>query len=263
MGYLKTSAELSEFLKKETFDFYDARMLTVFWETKPEIVQGLLPAPLKPGKAPLAIAFVAEYPRTNFGVSYHESALFLRAEFNGEEGNYCLAMPVTNDIALILGRETFGYPKKIANIEFSRRDKTIEGSTERHGVNFFEVKAKMTGKLNSEDALGTLTQVFTIGTNPVIVTYNFKYFLSPDLNGFDYAPRLIREEVEFRPAAMEIGEAEVILRKSAFDPWAEVEIVRVLGALYTSGNNSMRRGKVVAEADPETFLPFALMKTDF
>ena len=263
MTYMKTSAEINQFFAIETFDFYDAKMLTVFWETKPETVRRLLPAPLKPGKVPLAMAFVAEYPRTNFGVSYRESALFLRAEFNGEEGNYCLAMPVTNDIALILGRETFGYPKKLANIEFRHREKAIEGLTERHGINFFEVKARMTGKLNSEDALGTLTQVFTPGTNPVVVTYNFKYFMAPEGSGFDYSPRLVREEVEFRPAALEIGEAEVMLRNSSFDPWAEVEVVRVLGALYTLGNNSMRKGKVVAEAEPAAFLPFALMKTDF
>ena len=125
MGYRKTAAEMRN-LDKETYDFYDAEMLTVFWETKPEIVRQLLPPPLQPGKSPLVVSFAARYPRTNFGVSYLETALFLRAQFNGEEGNYCLAMPVTNDMALILGRETFGYPKKIADIRFQRSGKTLE-----------------------------------------------------------------------------------------------------------------------------------------
>jgi acetoacetate decarboxylase len=263
MGYRKTAEEIKN-LDKETYDFYDAEMLTVFWETKPEIVRRLLPPPLLPGTSPLAVSFVARYPRTNFGVSYLETALFLRARFNGEEGNYCLAMPVTNDIALILGRETFGYPKKIADIHFQRSGKALEGSTERHGLRFCELKANMTGKLNSNEALGQLMQVFSPGTNPVVVTFNFKYFFAPEgVNHFDYAPRLVREEVEFRPAAMEIGEAEVLLRPSEFDTWAEVEVVKVLGALYTVGNNSMRKGKVVAETDPAAFKPFSFMKTDF
>jgi acetoacetate decarboxylase len=77
---------------------------------------------------------VANYPRTNFGVSYLESALFLRAEFDGEEGNYCLAMPVTNDMALILGREVFGYPKKMANIQFRRQGKEIKLLIRRPGA---------------------------------------------------------------------------------------------------------------------------------
>jgi len=262
VGFKKTAEELAS-IYRETYDFYDAEMLTVFWETKPEIVKRLLPPPLKPSKIPLALAFVADYPRTNFGVSYLESALFLRAEFNGEEGNYCLAMPVTNDMALILGREMFGYPKKIGNIHFHRRRKEVEGLTERHGVRFFEVNAKLTGILNTTDALGILAQVFSVGATSVVTTFNFKYFPAPEGNGFDYPPRLIREEVEFRPTVIEVGEADLLLQASKYDPWAEVEIVRVLGALYTAGNNSMRKGKIVAEADPMIFAPFSFMKLDF
>jgi acetoacetate decarboxylase len=262
MGYVKTADELAK-ISRETFDFYDAEMLTVVWETKPEIVQRLLPPPLKPGKRPIALAFVANYPRTNFGVSYLESALFLRAEFHGEEGNYCLAMPVTNDMALVLGREVFGYPKKMANIQFRRQGKEIEGLTERHGQSFFEVKARMTGQLNFPEAQNILMEVFRFGASLVVVTFNFKYFMAPEGDRFDYPPRLMREEVEFRPRGIEIGEADLKLRVSEFDPWAEVEPVRVLGAFYTLGHNSMRKGKIVAETDPGGFIPFSFMKTDF
>jgi acetoacetate decarboxylase len=262
MGFVKTFDELVK-IYRETIDFYDAEMLTVIWETKPEIVRRLLPPPLKPGKRPLAVAFVANYPRTNFGVTYLESALFLRAEFNGEEGNYCLAMPVTNDIALILGREVFGYPKKIGNIQLNRRGNDVEGITERRGHRFLQIRANLTGKLNAEDAPVILAEVFNVGAPSVVATYNFKYFPAPGGNGFDYPPRLIREEVEFRPRSIEVGEAELLLQPSDFDPWAEVEIVRVLGAIYTIGNNSMRKGNVVAETNPISFAPYAFMKLDF
>jgi acetoacetate decarboxylase len=262
MGFVKTSEELARIFP-ETIDFYDAEMLTVIWETKPEIVKRLLPPPLKPGKRPIAVAFVANYPRTNFGVTYLESALFLRAEFNGEEGNYCLAMPVTNDMALILGREVFGYPKKIAHIQFNRRGKDVEGLTERHGRRFFQLRAELSGKFNSEDAPAILAEVFNLGTTAVVTAYNFKYFPAPEGNGFDYAPRLIREEVELRPRSIEVGQAELLMDPSPLDPWSEVEVVKVLGAVYTVGNNSMRKGKVVAEADPAAFAPFAFMKLDF
>jgi acetoacetate decarboxylase len=66
-----------------------------------------------------------------------ESALFLQAEYNGEEGAYCLAMPVTNDMALILGREVFGYPKKMADIYIKRNGEKVEGWTERHNTLLF------------------------------------------------------------------------------------------------------------------------------
>jgi hypothetical protein len=41
-----------------------------------------------------------------------------------------------------------------------------------------------------------------------------------------------------------------------------VEVVRVLGAVYTVGNNTMLPGSVVAEVDQIQFAPYAFMKVD-
>ena len=259
MGFVKSFEEIGK-MARETYDFYDAEMLTAVWETKPEIVKRVLPPPLKPASRPLAMAFVAYYPKTNFGPGYNESALFVRAEFEGIEGNYCLAMPVTGDLAMAGGREEFGYPKKMANIVLKRRGKNIEGRVERHGLRFFQVRAKMSGKPNTEEFQELmLKETGQEGT----VTYNFKYFLAPDGSGFDYNPRLVRERVIMRPSVTEFGEVEVTMSPSDYDPWSEVEVVRMLGAVYTKGNNTMLRGKVVAETDPIAFMPFALTKWDY
>jgi acetoacetate decarboxylase len=263
MGFVK-SLEAIVAGNRETGDFYDAEMLIVFWETRPDIVARLLPPPLKPAANPIAMAFVANYPRTNFDVTYQESALFLRAEFEGEEGGYCLSMPVTNDIAMALGREIFGFPKKIADVQFHRKGDTLHGWTERRGTRFMEIRAKMTGKLNLEDAAAMLLD--PAAANPDgstdSVSYNFKHFPAPERMGFDYNPRLVKQATTMRPKEVQIGEAEILLQPSDYDPWAEVEIVRVLGALYTVGDNSMKSGEVVAEVDPMEFAPHAFLKWD-
>ena len=111
MGFVKNFEQVMANVCS-TFDFYDAEMLTAFWETKPEIIAKLLPPPLKPTPYPIAYAFVAFYPSTNFDVTYMETALFIRAVFNGEEGGYCLAMPVTNDMAMIYGGRYSVFQKK-------------------------------------------------------------------------------------------------------------------------------------------------------
>jgi acetoacetate decarboxylase len=259
MGFVKSFEELGK-MSMENLEFYDAEMLIVVWETKMEIVKRLLPPPLKPAARPLATAFVAYYPKTNFGPPYHEGALFVRAEFEGVEGNYCLAMPVTGDLAMAGGRERFGYPKKLANIEFKRSRNRIEGRIERHGLGFFQVRARMSGKPNSEEFQELITKEFgEEGT----VTYNFKYFQAPEGGGFDYNPRLVREGVIFRPSVEKFGEAEVMMSPSDYDPWSEVEVVRMLGAVYSKGNNTMLKGKVVAEVDPAAFLPYILTKWDW
>jgi len=103
MAFKKTLEEMKA-LKKGGFNFPGAERLTIVWETNSEIIAELLPEPLKPAKKPIASAFVANYPSTDFGEPYLESALLLLADFNGEEGFYCLSMPVTDDMALIGGR---------------------------------------------------------------------------------------------------------------------------------------------------------------
>ncbi|RJP22371.1 MAG: hypothetical protein C4520_08265, partial [Candidatus Abyssobacteria bacterium SURF_5] len=249
MGFVKTYEEIAQ-MQRETGEFYEAQMLAVVWETKPEIVRRLLPPPLEPAERPLAFGFIADYPRTNFGVTYLEAALFLQARFKGETGAYCLSMPVTNDMAMAGGREVYGYPKKIAKIELNREGSDVEGWVERHGVRFLDVRAKLSGKFNMEGAQDVFSQILSQNGDGVVVAFNFKHFPAPEGGAFDYSPRLIREEVEFRPYLIEGGEAEIILNHSEYDPWDEVEVVKTLGAIYTHSNNIMRRGAVVAEVDP-------------
>jgi len=259
MGFVKTVEEISEKYQPNG-EFYDAEVLTVYFETKSEVVERLLPPPLKPAALPIGAAFVANYPKTNFGVTYLESALFLLAQHNGEEGAYCLSMPVTNDIALILGREVFGYPKKMAEIGFERKGNDIKGWTERHGTRFFEVKAKLEGKFNDVGVQQMMSE--EIESNPDVTVYNFKYFPAPERVGFDYNPRLVKEVVQRKNKSIEMGEAELKFQPSGHDPWVDVEIVRVYGAIYTVGDNTMLPGSVVAEADQVEFAPFAFMKLD-
>lgn len=263
MSFVQSHQELAKFYAREAFTFYDAEILWFVWETSEATVARLLPPPLKPTKRPLALAFVANYPRTDFGITYREAALGLQAEFGGIAAPYILAMNVTNDMALIGGREIWGYPKKIADVAFYREGQAAGGWSERHGIRFLSAQAQLTGNVNAPDAAEAFTDVLgPPDPNSVSFMYNIKYFPSPDWQGFDYTPRLVRGENVFHMEALEIGEAAVTLTPSAFDPWTEVEIVRLLGAVYTKGKVEMRKGVVVAEADPEAFRPYGLANLD-
>jgi acetoacetate decarboxylase len=262
MSFTRTLQEIMA-LKKETFEFSNAEMLTIVWETKPEIISRLLPEPLKPAKNPLALAFLANYPSTNFSEPYMESALFILADFNNEQGLFCLSMPVTDDTALIGGREYFGYPKKMALVSINKNVSESGGWTERHGIRFMQIKAAMTGKINHPDSMETILGLYKKKADAQALTiFNFKYFPSAELTGFDFNPKLIKEEVLFRHKTFEPCEGEIIFNKSECDPWYEVEVVKVLGAFYTIGDNTMLKGSYVSEADPLKFFPFAFMKID-
>ena len=68
MGFVKNLAEIDQISRAGEAEFYDAEMVTVYWETRPEIVARILPPPLQPVERPLVSAFIANYPLTNFSL---------------------------------------------------------------------------------------------------------------------------------------------------------------------------------------------------
>jgi hypothetical protein len=78
MGFVKTPDEIAS-RSLATFDFYDAEMLTVLYETSPEIVERLLPPPLKPAQKPLAMAYLAHFPTPDWS-SFDYTPRLVRGE---------------------------------------------------------------------------------------------------------------------------------------------------------------------------------------
>lgn len=258
ISFVKDPMDIKKFSSKPT-TFYDAEILTAYWETKPEIIDRLLPAPLKPAPKPLVHAFVANYPRTNFCPAYKEAALFVLADFNGELGTYCLSMPISDGMAMGLGREIYGFPKKMAEIELKRASDSVEGKVSRNGIAFFSVKANLNGKYNAEEGQKIITDYYGKG----LPIYNFKYSKSPDGSGFDLKPRLIAQGVTMETQVLKIGEFKINFEDSPHDPWAELEVVKMLGCTYAVGTSVLLRGKVLAEVDPSTYVPYSSSKWDW
>jgi acetoacetate decarboxylase len=263
MGFIKTPQELYE-LSQMKIEFYNAEMIFVFWLTQPDIVERLLPPPLKPAGFPIASAFIANYPLTSFGPPYQEGALFLMAQHEEVKGNYCLAMPVTGDMAMAGGREQFGYPKKMAQqIQLGQSSSEILGFVERNGVRFFELKFKHDEQAVNENFKALIQQAFGFDQDKGADTYLFKCFKAPDSPLFDYPPRLIRQTTVFRPKTIEWGQAQINMTPSECDPWYEVEVISPIGAMHIIGDNTMLSGQVLAEVDPMEFAPYAFNRWDW
>jgi acetoacetate decarboxylase len=265
MSFVKTPQEVKDMIKKEQkLIFYEAETASVFWETSPEVLKKLLPKPLNPPKFPLATAFVGQWTDTNFTYGYLESAIFIRAEYDGKFGNYCLAMHLDGpgkDMGQIYGRELWGFPKKSASIYYKYEGNVINGWSERHGTRNIDLSIKLTGTLNAEDCEEKLQQVDAL--NPDARAYNFKRFPAPNGKGFDYKPWLTEVITQYRSEVIEVGEASSKLSSSIHDPWAEIEIIRLLGGVYSKGTNTMVKGKILAEVESEEFMPYTFINRDW
>ena len=245
------SAREKEFSKG--FKLGDTVMTMVMFRTKAEAVKRVLPPPLEPDSMSIGTAYVAEFHRTNFGVTYNEAALFISAQHKGEVGSYCLSMPVTNDMAMIGGREVYGFPKKIAEkITVERKGNKVTGVCVRKGIPIITINVDLAGPADPDD-------IPSQGPN-----YLFKYFEAPRLGAFDYNPRLVKQYNKIDWRRPELGKGELRLAKSKYDPIHEIPIEEILIAGYTEGMEiRMLPGEVVADVDPVKFRPYSFLKIDW
>jgi len=255
MGLVRSLDEISQWEKhfSKGFVLSDAVMIMAMFRTKPEVVEKVLPPPLEPDPASTGSAYVAEFHRTNFGVTYNEAALFISAQYKGEVGNYCLSMPVTNDMAMIGGREVYGFPKKIAEtIHVKREGNKVTGVCIRKGIPIITIKVSLTGPAEPE------------AIPPTGPNYLFKHFQHPRLDKFDYNPRLVKQYNQIDWGKIELGEGKLIIAKSDYDPIHEIPVEEVLTAGYTQGLEiRMQPGEVVAEIDPIRFRAYSFIKADW
>lgn len=269
MSYYLEKHDLKK-LRKAFFmpEFRNAEILTATYATDEYAVKRALPKPLLPAKKPLATAFVARYPETNFGCVYNEGALLLHCRHKEENGLYCLSMQVDDDMALIGGRERFGYPKKMADrIALERSGDTVVGSVIRKGAEILRVECELSGELpgdTQDDALVPTTDWNGTACYRGII-FLYKYFQSPDGRWFDYLPRLVRGPVLFRNTGPILqGRGEIKVASSPFDPLGEIPVREAVRITYGKWHNSMLPGKVAGRVwNPFGFLKHAFSKVDF
>src|SRR5262245_15254611 len=98
--------------------YLDAHYLVADVELDPDLARRWVPRPLTLATPARASIFTAWFPTTTFGSSYREAGILLHVEHAGRPAVYSPWMLVDDDVALILGRELLGYPKKIGQIDF-------------------------------------------------------------------------------------------------------------------------------------------------
>lgn len=263
-------AKATERMEGMEAKFYDAEMAMVYFKTDPGVTKRIIPDPLQPSAEPFAVAFIAKYPKTNFGSVYEEADLTLVVEHEGEVGGYCLSMPVTEDMACILGREIYGFPKKIADeISLERTENEVKGKYIRGGTELMNLSMSFEEEVKPNsliEMLNALTSQEPGDEGWKAISYNFKFFQSPTMMGFDYKPRLVKQVTTFRPSSrIKLSyDFDLELNSSDSDPLAKVPVKEPLMGFYGTFNNTMHPGEVIAQVEDEhEFMRYAFSKIDY
>jgi acetoacetate decarboxylase len=213
----------------------DASVLAADLEVDDKAARSWLPGWLRILEPARATVFVADYPnQLPSGVDpYRETAILLHVRLGKSEGVFCPWMLVDDDAAMLLGRESLGYPKKLGDISLSVEDDRVKAGVERKGAKLLDI----TGDLDGIDPAPT----------PMFARNFFNVW---GLLGFTLQKILyFKTEEEILEARM--VSAEVAVSGSERDPLDELGFGKVTGARYYRLNF----GKASSRGFPMPLLP--------
>jgi acetoacetate decarboxylase len=225
-----------------------ATSLTAIYETDPDVVAAVLPPPLEPTGEPLVRITVARVDLGRGLPPFGAGTFAVQARHEGAIGNYPLVMPMTTEQSVIGGRETFGEPKKLADVTLERDGDQVTGRVSRLGTTFIEVT-------------GTVTEALPTPPENHRVDFYFKFLPAPDGKGFDGEPSLVYCHRTETSRALERIEGEVTLRESRFDPVADLPVRRLVG-ITIAERTTIQRGEIVTRVPAEWLVPFAHQRYD-
>ncbi len=228
--------------------FADARWLSVQYLTRPEIVREVLPPPLEPAAEPLVTAGIGTLGRSNCVGAFDGGMLCVRARYKDVEADYCLAMPMSTDVAIIFGRELYGEPKKQARVQLHSDGDVVRAGVERFGIPYMALEARLTDNVPI--------------TGPTYADrFHFKFMHAANGVGLEFDPILVHAHFTQQVRVHRRGPGKVSFRASHHDPLGEIEVVELRGATYFEGDIHAEARRL-ATVEAARFLPYAFQNID-
>lgn len=228
-----------------------ARSIRCVYETDLEIARALVPKPLVVEEPEINVTFthLAMHITKDFTFEIGAAIFGVKALYDGQVGTYLVTMPMTTEQAVVPGRETFGEPKKIADIDFAKDGDRVSASVSRMGMTYLSVSGNVGEELGPREF--------------VEHAWCFKAMPSCDQSKtFDADPLFIRLEWKHKHTnSWKIDGGELVLGESPMDPVADIPIRRLIRMEYEEGSTESN-GTVLRSTPGEWLVPFLHQRYD-
>ncbi|PLB37198.1 acetoacetate decarboxylase family protein [Aspergillus candidus] len=105
------------------------------YRTDGNLVRDLIPSNLSVEQSPVVTIMFVDYGDSPMGTC-HEVIQFVEVVYNGQKYNYSMFLVLDNQIAVYIGREVFGFPKVLGQVDFNPKQadsrNAIRGSCTAH-----------------------------------------------------------------------------------------------------------------------------------
>ena len=142
LRFVKTPEQLIE-AAENNLEFFDANMQAIkaWYKTEPGLIEQLIPAPLEPHADPMVRIVISRvFVDLNGGMDFGAATFGVNCMYKGKEGIYEITMPMETEGVVVGGRETYGEPKKIADVTASKNGDDCVATVTRHGITYLELK---------------------------------------------------------------------------------------------------------------------------
>ena len=138
----------------------------------------------------------------------------LDAMFGDQLGQFCAVMPIDLETAVSPSRETYGEPKKLADMVFERDGNHVKASITRQGVTIIEV-------------LGDVTEPLAVPPPYEVLQFWYKFLPAVSGEGFDAGPFLVTLHQTVKPKTCEKVEGKLVLRDLPGTPVSDLPVLEL------------------------------------
>ena len=187
--------------------------LELVYLTDPEVHAAVLPPPLT---APPEPRVRVHFTRIEIDGHVHEivGSVNLDAMHGDRLGQFCAVMPIDLETAVSPSRETYGEPKKLAQMVFDREGDHITASVTRQGVTIIEVVGDVTGEL-------------PVPAPYEVLQFWYKFLPAVSGVGFDAGPFLVTLHQTVKAQTCEKVEGKLVLRDLPGTPVADLPVLEL------------------------------------
>ncbi|NHI94882.1 MAG: hypothetical protein EAX96_20505 [Candidatus Lokiarchaeota archaeon] len=239
------SSPLYEFNENDKFLYPDAEFLMVSYTVDNEQVKDIVPDPLMISKSPMIICFIAHYKNsflksspgtTTSWSSYNEAATLIEVKLKTGKtkvkGFYCNSIYVTTDVAMAAGREIYGFPKKIADINLFEENGKKIGTVKRNGIEILKIEVEPMKDLDE------------LPSGSILKAITFKHIINSDCNKIELS-ELIETDLTFDPKIIKIGNASIKFKESKWDLIYQMKPKDNVMGIYTISDGVLPPGTII------------------
>ncbi len=219
---------------RKPFYYKKARWLRFEYETDADCAAELLPEQLSLTDRPTASLSFADYPWSTIGV-YREAILSIQAIYGEEEFSYLTYLVLDKNTPILVGRELYGFPKKMGCVEFVQDEDLTAAYMERP-----RTIRICSGVMRPEQQLEPLPD----GTP--LKGCALRVIPSPEKDQDHSLVELIQTELILSSIEMWTGPGGChFTGASVLDPWHKVPVKQMLGSSYMIFDFELSYGRIL------------------